>query len=108
MTEAERSRAQQVYDAAAQAGVPFVHATSAGDVHIDRVTYHCEDGVDWVEVWTAGDTAGGDPHFRVVNPPILVADPAGDVHIGTGRFRRDPLAALAEAVAAAGGARSSR
>ena len=58
-----------------------------------------------VEV-TVADPECGDPTFRVINPPALVPDPAGDVERNGIRYRRDPLAALACVVAANGGARA--
>jgi hypothetical protein len=61
-------------------------------------------GVAWVEVLLDGDTDSGERRFRIFNPPQLAADPAGDVEVAGVRYRRDPLAALAEAIAANGGA----
>jgi hypothetical protein len=112
--DGELSRAQQVRDAAAEQfldGQPAVVATPYGDVEIIEVTYHgdpTDESGDWVEVRTGTDTEVGDPHWRIVNPPLLAQDPAGDVEIGGRRYRADPFAALAEAVASVGGARVER
>ncbi|WP_328339552.1 hypothetical protein [Micromonospora sp. NBC_00421] len=111
--DGQLSRAQQVRDAAAEQlvdGQPAVVATPCGDVEIVEVTYYGdptdEDG-DWIEVRTGANEAG-DPHFRIVNPPIYAQDPAGDVEIGGRRYRADPVAALAEAIGSFGGARVER
>lgn len=76
------------------------HMTPYGEVRIrsaivegNTVEVHLEDG-----------TEGGDPHFRIVNPPLLVEDPAGDVLTGNGTFRLDPVAALANVIGSLGGA----
>jgi hypothetical protein len=63
--------------------------------------------LDSVEVWLGG-SAKGAPAWRIVNPPTLVSDPAGDVLITdrspngrniVHRYREDPLVALAEFIA---------
>lgn len=83
---------------------PYALRTRHGDVILERVTRHEEDGQAYVEVYAGGETAGGDPHFRVFAPPTLVEDPNGEIESGGRRFRKDPLAALAEVVAQHGGA----
>lgn len=98
------------------AGVLTVQPTGTDqEVAIAQVTYGEADDVSWVDVYTAGQTQGGDPHFRIINPPTLVEDPAGDIVVTstprpgrkpvTRRFREDPLGAIAQAIAAQGGAR---
>ena len=77
--------------------------TQAGTV--DLLSIVVEDGCVSV---TVGDPAGGDPHFRIYNPPTLVPDPAGDVDRDGVRYRVDPVAAVAHAVALNGGARQDR
>jgi hypothetical protein len=48
-------------------------------------------------------------NYRIVNPPTLVEDPAGDVIGGDGRrYRHDPLAAVAEVIGSLGGARGRK
>lgn len=76
-----------------------------GEVAFTSIRAESADGEQWVEV-TVADPACGDPTFRVFNPPALVPDPAGDVERGGERYRHDPLAALAEVVAANGGRRT--
>ena len=66
-----------------------------------------QDGVPYVEACVA-DPESGDPLFRVFHPPLLVPDPEGDVEMHGQRYRRDPLAALAESIAANGGANRGR
>lgn len=65
-------------------------------------------GLAYLEVWVGGETISGDPHFRVVNPPLLVRDPEGDVEVRGELHREDPLAALAEVIGASGGALATR
>lgn len=79
--------------------------TSRGDVVLEDVAYRWdpESEVAYLEV-TVGGPAGGDPHYRVVNPPQLVEDPDGDVELRGRRWRVDPLAALAEVIGRNGGA----
>lgn len=84
-------------------------------VAIGQVTYSQQDDtVPYVDVYTAGPTVGGDPHFRIINPPTLVEDPNGDIVVTskapngktvTRKYREDPVAAIAEAIAGQGGAR---
>jgi hypothetical protein len=83
--------------------------TSHGEVVLERVQYRTDpdSGVAYVDVTVAGP-AGGDPHFRVVNPPLLVQDPEGE-HVAHGvRWREDPLAALAEVIGSNGGAQAQK
>ncbi len=85
-------------------GAAYARMTKAGEVQIRRVrTFVDEDGMTVVEVHVNGPVDGGDPHFRVINPPGLVEDPAGDVALGNRRYRADPLAALAEVIGQHGG-----
>lgn len=87
---------------------PYVRRTRHGEVRLDALQVLEVDGHTVVEVWVGGDTENGDPHFRVVNPPQLVEDPQGPVEVRGRRYREDPVAALAEAVAANGGAMKPR
>lgn len=65
-------------------------------------------GVAYLDVYLGGEPEGGQAHFRVVNPPTLVQDPEGTRVVRGVRFRVDPLAALAEAVADNGGAQARK
>lgn len=87
---------------------PYARRTRQGEVVLERLSFHEEDGQAWVEVYAAGDIQGDDAHFRIFNPPALVEDPAGQVELHGKRYREDPMAALAEAVARFGGAQRPR
>lgn len=114
--DAATARARAVRDAAASempGGEPYHAVTSAGPVVIRdvRLVQQGGDAPGYVEV-SVGNPEGGDTRFRIFNPPTLVPDPAGDVireEAGPGgrtrtvRYRVDPLAAVAEAIAANGG-----
>lgn len=63
-----------------------------------------EGGQRYLEIMV-DQPAGGDPHFRIFNPPLLVPDPAGETSMGPRRYRRDPLAAVAMVIASHGGTR---
>lgn len=82
--------------------------TRRGEVHFAQIDPHEEGGRSWVEVRLDGPTAGGDPHFKIVNPPTLVPDPLGEIEVNGARYRHDPIAALAEVIASLGGARTER
>lgn len=80
-------------------------ATPHGEATIGDIQYFSSpDGLDGVEVWT-GPNEGGAPTYRLINPPLMVADPLGNVILpveGTNRvkrFRVDPLRAIAEFIA---------
>lgn len=86
--------------------------TRGADIRIRHMqTRQLADGNTCVEVYL--DRAAGEPHWRIVNPPILVEDPRGPVELAEGhddrgvartrRYREDPVAAVAEAIAAHGG-----
>lgn len=77
--------------------------TQAGTV--DLLSVSVADGCVCV---TVGDPAGGDPDFRIYNPPTLVPDPNGEVDRDGVRYRVDPVAAVAYAIALNGGARRDR
>jgi hypothetical protein len=99
-----RQRTQAVKDAVAAHGPgPITEHTPDGTVVMADVKVTADDIVE-VKVT---DPDGGDPHFRIINPPRYVPDPNGDVEIVVGeqvhRFREDPLAALAHVVAQHGG-----
>jgi len=80
-----------------------VPVRAGGEVRLASVDVQEVDGVTSVEVHLDGRTAGGDPHFRIVNPPTLVEDPAGDIELAGLYYREDPLVALAEVIARHGG-----
>lgn len=83
--------------------------TAYGDVVLEDVKRHTdpESGVVYLDV-AVGGPSGGDPHYRVVNPPTLVPDPSGPVVAHGKRWREDPLAALAEVIGRHGGAQAQR
>lgn len=89
-------------------GGRYVTRTPSGEVVLESLELVDSDGLRYLEVWAGGQTEGGDPHFRVVNPPLLVPDPDGDVVVRGEHFREDPLAALAEVIGANGGALARR
>lgn len=108
----QNGRARAVRQAARgiKKGAPYVVATEQGTVSIERVTHHRdeEQDLEWVEVFLGGQPEGGDPHFRLFNPPTLAEDPAGDIERNGRRYREDPLLAVAQVVALSGGAEPSR
>lgn len=80
-------------------------STAYGEATIGDIQYFSsEDGLDGVEVWT-GPNEGNSPAYRLINPPLMVADPLGEVIMpveGTNRVKRyrvDPLHAIAEFIA---------
>lgn len=79
-------------------------ATEAGTVGILSLTVEQDQGTSYVSV-VVDDPSGGDPHFRIFNPPTLVPDPAGDVDRDGTRYRIDPVGAVALTVALNGGTR---
>lgn len=87
-------------------GVVQITTAAGQTVLIERIELSPEDAeMAYVDVYLAGQPEGGDVHFRVINPPTLVEDRTGSIELaGVGRFREDPLLALAEAIAANGGA----
>jgi len=90
-------RAARVVDAWAEIEgnrSPVTISTSAGPVVIHRLEL-APDGRT-VEVYV-GEPQGGDPHFRIVNPPTLVRGERG-------ALVEDPLAAVAQAIGDQGGA----
>ena len=87
----------------------YVRSTRHGIVALTGLQVCTDDeGHSWVEVYAGGVTEGGDPHYRIFNPPSLVPDPNGEVEAHGQRWREDPLAALAEVVAQHGGAQVTR
>src|SRR3546814_10643627 len=80
-------------------------STRYGEARIGGIRYRPDaEKLDSVEVWV-GEQAGN-PTYRLINPPTLVADPTGDVvlvekdHVRktdvVRRYRVDPLHAIAE------------
>lgn len=102
-------RAEAVVSAWEEAPTPYTTRTRHGAVVLESVTFHSDDqGNAWVEVWAGGQVEGADPHFRVYNPPTLVEDPAGEIEHAGRRWRRDPVAALADTVGQHGGAQVAK
>ncbi len=83
-------------------------ATERGTVDIERLEFHEDGGRSHVDVWVAGLTPTEEPHYRIVNPPLLVPDVSGEHVIGDEHFREDPIGAIALVVATLGGARQER
>lgn len=87
-------------------GGQFAVATPHGNVNFERIATATDaEGVEYLEIYLAGDTESGDPHFRIYNPPTAVDDPNGTIigRDGQRRLRQDPLLAVALAVAGRGG-----
>lgn len=84
----------------AAGGGAGAYPTPYGEVRISRVEF----SGDTVDVFLEGATEGGDPHFRIVNPPLLIEDPNGDRLTADGPHRFDPIAALAYVIGSLGGA----
>lgn len=82
---------------------PAVVQTRYGRVDFDSVQVHT-DGADrfWLDV-RLGSASGGDCHFRIFNPPLLVQSDRGNVHLGQRRYSVDPIQAVAEVIAGHGG-----
>ena len=83
-------------------------STRKGAIEVARMELVEYVGVPTLEVYLAN--AEGDPHYRILNPPVYVEDPRGDVELpfrqkegeeptSTRRYRRDPLAAVLEVIA---------
>lgn len=85
----------EALQAAADLALPYAVTTAHGTVRIGKVT---SDG-DHVDVWLTGAPPDGEPSYRIVNPPLLAEDLAAP----TG-YREDPMLALAQVLAANGGA----
>lgn len=98
-----QERAQAVFEAgvrrlSGQDARPYPVPTRSGQAqHIERMEYGQREGVTYVNVWLAGDST--EPSYRLINPPLLVRDPAGPVTHGGHRYREDPMAAVAQVVA---------
>jgi hypothetical protein len=69
--------------------------TKYGAVRIQRLEPGGEGDTLWVDVYVS--SADGDPHHRIINPPIGVRQKDGSVVV-------DPLRAVAEVIALGGGA----
>lgn len=90
-------------------GVATFH-TPQGESRIGGIRHHSDpSGLDSVEVWVGPQV--GSPTYRLINPPLMVADPAGSEivtetqpggRILVRRFRVDPLHAIAAVIAARG------
>lgn len=71
------------------------------EIRLGHIEYGSDDTAEWVDVWL-GRKVGG-PAFRIVQPPLLVSDPRGEVTIEDSagrpqRFRHDPVQAVAESI----------
>lgn len=80
-------------------------ATRHGEATIGDIQYFSNpESLDGVEVWI-GPNEGTPPTYRLINPPLMVADPLGDIILPDGntnrvrRYRVDPLHAIAEFIA---------
>ena len=109
--DARSLRAQMAVEAFTAAGEPSIVKTSRGPLRLAAMSVETEDEETFVAVHLDPGQPG-ETHFRIFNPPYLVADPAGDIIMKrrTGqevRFREDPLRALCEGIAsvALGGGR---
>lgn len=105
--QARADRARAVVDAYAAAGCPDVVRTRHGVVRIAAITLESEDGNPYVGVRLHPDP-GRECDYRIVNPPLLVADPDGDIVTPSGRYRHDPVAAVAEIIGGLGAGATSR
>lgn len=81
--------------------------TRNGSAQIGAVVHSKDEtGLDLVDVWTGPQQ--GPPAFRIVNPPMLVQDPLGEVVLTepdpyrdrtlVRRYRVDPLQCIAEVI----------
>lgn len=95
---------QRAADVVLADGAIYAVPTPQGEVHICEVTRQQDGPAAWVEVKLHGETQGGDPVFRIFNPPMLAEDPAGPIEINGRRYREDPIAAVAQVVGSLGGA----
>lgn len=86
----------------------YIGQSARGPVVLESVQVVTEQGITWLDARTRGETETQDPHFRIVNPPLLVEDPTGPIVINGRTFREDPLAALAQAIGEHGGAMQAR
>ena len=82
-------RAQAALKAVAATGFPAVVLVE------DRVVVVADASatgnvLDLRGVTVDGRPLGGDGHLRIVNPPLLVPDPGGDVEGHGRRYRTDP------------------
>lgn len=88
---------------------PAVVSTKLGDVQFYSIVEQNQGSTYYLDIQLGSETQGGDPHFRVINPPVLVEDPEGTDHTeeipgrGPVTYRRDPLGAVAHVIAEAGG-----
>jgi hypothetical protein len=107
ISEARADRARAVVDAYAAAGCLAVVQTRHGVVRIAAVTLESEDGYPYVGVRLHPDP-GRECDYRIFNPPLLVTDPDGDIITPGGRYRRDPVLAVAEVIGSLGAGATSR
>ncbi len=75
-------------------GAPYHWSGPAGSVALRRVEAAVEGELVYVRVWVGAeeDDLLGPAHFKIVNPPMIYVDPAGN-------WVEDPLVALAATIA---------
>jgi len=95
----------------APAGGRFSVRTRHGEVAFEDLrTKDDVEGVEFLDIHLAGDTSGGEDHWRIYNPPTWVQDYNGPItgRDGVTRFREDPITAVAEVIAGAGDRQKGR
>lgn len=86
-----------------------IQNTRRGQVDIRSVAEKRAGNVHYLEIELGSGSEGGDPHFRIFNPPVYVEDPEGTDLVrdvpgrGPVKYRRDPLEAVAQVIAEEGG-----
>jgi hypothetical protein len=86
------ARVAQAWAERPQPAEPYTWVGSAGSVTLRAVQAAVEGELVYVRVWTGLVDLEGPAHFKIVNPPLLVVDSAGNL-------TEDPLAALAQTIA---------
>lgn len=77
-------------------------------IHVSNIEFCEEDGdiPSCVLIWTGGNSVS--PQYKLINPPILVEDPQGDVELQeetdkgdfkSTRYREDPIKAVIDSIA---------
>ena len=105
--QARADRARAVVDAYAAVESPAVVQTRHGVVRIAAVTLESADGHPYVGVRLHPDP-DRECDYRILNPPLLVTDPGGDIVTPGGRYRYDPVLAVAEIIGGLGAGATSR
>jgi hypothetical protein len=92
-------RARAVLEAAAASsgdGLNPVTATTSDGRHSYQWERIERSSPNEIRVYPVGAPPGSDTYVSIVNPPILVRDPAGPIDIHGERFREDPLSVIAD------------